>query len=52
MSERERAIADYFVFASCDEAHVRWLAHALTATGVVEPAAHEPVALSQRIAAL
>ncbi|KAA0089451.1 fimbrial protein [Trinickia soli] len=52
LSERERAIADYFVFASCDEAHVRWLAHALTATGVVEPAAHEPVALSQRIAAL
>lgn len=52
LSERERVIADYFVFASGDEVNVRWLSHALAATGVVEPAAHEPAALGQRIAAL
>lgn len=50
--ERERAIVDHFVFASSADANVRWLADALAANGTVEASAHEPAALSQRIAAL
>ncbi len=50
--ERDRAIVDRFVFASCDEANVRWLTDALASTGGVEPAAYESVALGHRIAAL
>lgn len=50
--ERERAIVDCFVFASGDEANVRWLTDALAATGAVEAAAPEAGALGQRIAAL
>ncbi len=50
--ERARVVADYFVFASSDEAHVRWLSEALAATGVVEGALPEPDALGQRMIAL
>lgn len=52
MTEPERAIVDCFVFASSDEANVRWLADALATTGAVEAAGHDPGALAQRIAAL
>ncbi|HVW51109.1 MAG TPA: fimbrial protein [Trinickia sp.] len=50
--ERARVVADYFVFASSDEAHVRWLSEALAATGVVEAASPDPDALGQRMIAL
>jgi pilus assembly protein CpaE len=52
LSEKERPIVDYFVFASSVDANVRWLADALSATGAVEPTTHATAALSQRIAAL
>lgn len=52
LTERERAAVDCFVFASGDEANVRWLADALATTGAVQAAVHEPEALGQRIAAL
>ncbi|WP_245964943.1 fimbrial protein [Trinickia dinghuensis] len=52
LSDPERAIVDYFVFASSRDAHVRWLADALASTGAVEPVAQEAGPLSQRIAAL
>ncbi|MGN6317914.1 fimbrial protein [Trinickia sp.] len=52
LTEPERAIVDCFVFASSDEANVRWLADALATTGAVEAAGHDPGALAQRIAAL
>jgi pilus assembly protein CpaE len=52
VSDSERAIVDHFVFASNVDAHVRWLAEALAATGAVEAATHETGALAQRIAAL
>lgn len=48
----ERAAVDCFVFASANEAHVRWLADTLIAAGAVEPVALEAGALAQRIAAL
>lgn len=50
--EHERAIGDSFVFASGDEANLRWLTQALATTGAVEAAVYESVALGQRIAAL
>jgi pilus assembly protein CpaE len=52
LTERERAAVDCFVFASGDEANVRWLAEALAATGAVHAASHEAGALGRRIAAL
>src|SRR5260370_30672405 len=45
----ERAIADFFVFASVSDTHVRWLADTLVAAGALEPASLDPIALTQRI---
>jgi pilus assembly protein CpaE len=50
--EHERAIADSFVFASGDEANLRWLGQAVATSGALAAAGHEPSALGQRIAAL
>ncbi|WP_089339470.1 fimbrial protein [Burkholderia singularis] len=46
----EPAVTDYFVCASPDREHVRWLAQTLVAAGAVEAASLEPAALAQRIA--
>ena len=48
----ERAITDYFVFASLADEHVRWLAGTLVAAGAVESATLDPTQLTQRIAML
>lgn len=48
----ERAVTDYFVFASLADAHVHWLADTLVGAGVVEAATLDPSMLMQRIAAL
>ncbi|QDQ83726.1 fimbrial protein [Paraburkholderia megapolitana] len=48
----ERAITDYFVFASLTDEHVRWLAGTLVAAGAVEAATLDPTQLTQRIATL
>ncbi|PCE26881.1 fimbrial protein [Paraburkholderia acidicola] len=48
----ERAITDYFVFASLADEHVRWLAGTLVAAGAVEAATLDPAQLTQRIATL
>ncbi|OXJ37423.1 fimbrial protein [Burkholderia sp. HI2714] len=48
----EPAVTDYFVCASQQEAHVRWLADTLVSAGAVEPASLEPGVLAQRITGL
>jgi pilus assembly protein CpaE len=48
----ERAITDYFVFASLADEHVNWLAETLVGVGAVEPVTLDPSALTQRIATL
>jgi pilus assembly protein CpaE len=48
----EPAVTDYFVCASQQEAHVRWLADTLVSAGAVEAALLEPGALAQRITGL
>lgn len=48
----ERAVADYFVFASLAGAHVEWLADTLVAVGAVDAVTLDPTLLTQRIAAL
>jgi pilus assembly protein CpaE len=48
----ERAIADYFVFASLDDEHVHWLAETLIGAGAVEAVTLDPAMLTQRIATL
>src|SRR5580698_3813213 len=48
----ERAVTDYFVFASLADEHVHWLAGTLVGAGVVEAATLDPSMLMQRIAAL
>jgi pilus assembly protein CpaE len=48
----ERAIADYFVFASLDDAHVHWLAQTLIGAGAVEAVTLDPAMLTQRIGTL
>jgi pilus assembly protein CpaE len=48
----ERAITDYFVFASLADEHVSWLAETLVGVGAVEPVTLDPSALTQRIATL
>ncbi|WP_420210925.1 fimbrial protein [Burkholderia aenigmatica] len=45
----EPAVTDYFVCASPQEAHVRWLADTLVSAGAVEAASLEPGVLAQRI---
>jgi pilus assembly protein CpaE len=48
----ERAIADYFVFASLDDEHVHWLAETLIGAGAVEAVTLDPGMLTQRIGTL
>src|SRR5579864_448960 len=48
----ERAVTDYFVFASLAGEHVRWLSEALAGAGAVEAVTLDPAMLTQRIAAL
>ncbi|WP_321792015.1 fimbrial protein [Burkholderia pyrrocinia] len=48
----EPAVTDYFVCASQQEAHVRWLADTLVSAGAVEAASLEPGVLAQRITGL
>lgn len=48
----EPAVTDYFVCASQQEAHVRWLADTLVSAGAVERATLDPAVLAQRIAGL
>ncbi|MFM0200106.1 fimbrial protein [Paraburkholderia fungorum] len=48
----ERAIADYFVFASLDDANVHWLAETLIGAGAVEAVTLDPGMLTQRIGTL
>ena len=48
----ERAVTDYFVFASLADEHVHWLADTLVGAGVVEAATLDPSMLMQRIATL
>ncbi|HDR8861062.1 TPA: fimbrial protein [Burkholderia territorii] len=45
----EPAVTDYFVCASTQEAHVRWLADTLISAGAVEAASLDPGVLAQRI---
>jgi pilus assembly protein CpaE len=52
LSLPEPAVTDYFVCASPQEAHVRWLADTLVSAGAVEGASLEPGVLAQRIAGL
>ncbi len=52
LSLTERAVTDYFVFASRADAHVHWLSDTLVSAGAVEPAALDPALLTQRIATL
>ncbi|WP_179403644.1 fimbrial protein [Burkholderia guangdongensis] len=52
LSLSEPAVTDYFVCASPQEAHVRWLTGTLASAGTVEAAPLEPGALAQRIAGL
>ncbi|PXX32959.1 MULTISPECIES: fimbrial protein [Burkholderia] len=48
----EPAVTDYFICASQQEAHVRWLADTLASAGAVEAASLEPGMLAQRITGL
>ena len=48
----EPAVTDYFVCASSQDRHVRWLADTLVSAGAVEAASLEPGALAQRITGL
>lgn len=48
----ERAVIDYFVFASLADEHVHWLAGTLAGTGALEAVTLDPSILTQRIAAL
>ncbi|MFJ1210022.1 fimbrial protein [Burkholderia pyrrocinia] len=48
----EPAVTDYFVCASQQDAHVRWLGDTLVSAGTVESSSLEPGALAQRISGL
>jgi pilus assembly protein CpaE len=48
----ERAVTDFFVFASLADEHVHWLSETLVAAGAVEAVTLDPAMLMQRIAAL
>jgi pilus assembly protein CpaE len=48
----ERAVTDYFVFASLDDTHVHWLCETLISAGAVEAVTLDPTLLTQRIGTL
>ncbi|WP_025598543.1 fimbrial protein [Burkholderia sp. WSM2230] len=48
----ERAVTDYFMFASLADEHVHWLSETLLAAGAVEAVTLDPSMLTQRIATL
>ncbi|MDN7678983.1 fimbrial protein [Burkholderia cenocepacia] len=48
----EPAVTDYFICASQQQAHVRWLTDTLLSAGAVEAASLEPGVLAQRITGL
>ncbi|WP_323118048.1 fimbrial protein [Burkholderia alba] len=52
LSLAEPAVTDYFVCASSQDEHVRWLAQTLVSAGAVEGSTLDPAALAQRIAGL
>ncbi|VWC70955.1 fimbrial protein [Burkholderia lata] len=52
LSLAEPAVTDYFVCASQQDEHARWLSETLVSAGTVEALSLEPGALSQRIAGL
>ncbi|HEX7935931.1 MAG TPA: fimbrial protein, partial [Paraburkholderia sp.] len=51
-SVTERAVTDYFMFASLVDEHVHWLAQTLAGAGAVEAVTLDPSMLTQRIATL
>lgn len=48
----DRAVTDYFMFASLADEHVHWLSETLLAAGAVEAVTLDPSILTQRIATL